>query len=72
MIAEIGLPHAEIQYEQRHRKSGKSNNNFYTLYDLAMLGITKLSKVRCGSLLFPVLPDPYFRYSEAWPTLSTN
>jgi glycosyltransferase involved in cell wall biosynthesis len=45
MIAEIGLPHAEIQYEQRHRKSGKSNNNFYTLYDLAMLGITKLSKV---------------------------
>jgi glycosyltransferase involved in cell wall biosynthesis len=45
MIAEIGLPHAEVEYEQQRRKSGKSKNNFYTLYDLAMLGITKLSKV---------------------------
>jgi glycosyltransferase involved in cell wall biosynthesis len=45
MIAEIGLPHAEVVYEQQRRKSGKTKNNFYTLYDLAMLGITKLSKV---------------------------
>src|ERR1019366_6898103 len=45
MIAEIGLPHAEVQYQQQRRKRGKSKNNFYTLYDLAMLGITKLSKV---------------------------
>jgi glycosyltransferase involved in cell wall biosynthesis len=45
MIAEIGLPHAEIEYEQERRKHGKSKNNFYSLYDLAMLGITKLSKV---------------------------
>jgi glycosyltransferase involved in cell wall biosynthesis len=45
MIAEIGLPHAEVLYEQQKRKSGKSKNDFYTLYDLAMLGITKLSKV---------------------------
>lgn len=45
MIAEIGLPHAEVLYEQQRRKRGKSKNNFYTLYDLAMLGITKLSKV---------------------------
>ena len=45
MIAEIGLPHAEVLYQQQRRKSGKSKNNLYTLYDLAMLGITKLSKV---------------------------
>jgi glycosyltransferase involved in cell wall biosynthesis len=45
MIAEIGLPHVEVEYVQQRRKSGKSKNNFYTLYDLAMLGITKLSKV---------------------------
>ena len=45
MIAEIGLPHAEVYYEQQRRKSGKTKNNFYTLYDLAMLGITKLSNV---------------------------
>jgi glycosyltransferase involved in cell wall biosynthesis len=45
MIAEIGLPHTEVLYEQQQRRHGKSKNNFYTLYDLAMLGITKLSKV---------------------------
>ncbi|MDQ1693956.1 MAG: polyisoprenyl-phosphate glycosyltransferase, partial [Acidobacteriaceae bacterium] len=45
MIAELGLPHAEIVYEQGRRVRGITKNNFYTLYDLAMLGITNLSKV---------------------------
>lgn len=45
MIAEIGLPHAEVPYVQQRRKRGKSKNNFYTLWDMAMLGITTLSKV---------------------------
>lgn len=45
MIAEIGLPHAKITYRQPRRKRGITKNNFYTLYDLAMLGITNLSKV---------------------------
>jgi polyisoprenyl-phosphate glycosyltransferase len=45
MIAEIGLPHAEIPYKQPRRKRGVTKNNFYTLYDMAMLGITNLSKV---------------------------
>ena len=71
MIAEIGLPHTEIQYEQQRRKSGKSKNNFYTLYDLAMLGITKLSKVPLrlvtfagffGSLLSMLGGTAYFAY----------
>jgi glycosyltransferase involved in cell wall biosynthesis len=71
MIAEIGLPHTEVQYEQQRRKSGKSKNNFYTLYDLAMLGITKLSKVPlrlvtfsgfAGSLLSLLGGMAYFAY----------
>jgi len=71
MIAEIGLPHTEIVYEQQRRKSGKSKNNFYTLYDLAMLGITKLSKVPlrlvtfagfAGSLLSMLGGTAYFAY----------
>jgi polyisoprenyl-phosphate glycosyltransferase len=71
MIAEIGLPHTEIQYRQQRRKSGKSKNNFYTLYDLAMLGITKLSKVPlrlvtfsgfAGSLLSMLGGIAYFAY----------
>jgi glycosyltransferase involved in cell wall biosynthesis len=45
MIAEIGLPHAEIQYDQKRRQRGITKNNFYTLYDLAMLGITSFSKI---------------------------
>jgi glycosyltransferase involved in cell wall biosynthesis len=45
MIAELGLPHAEVIYNQNRRERGITKNNFYTLYDLAMLGITNLSKV---------------------------
>jgi glycosyltransferase involved in cell wall biosynthesis len=45
MIAEIGMPRCEIPYDQPVRKRGITKNNFYTLYDLGMLGITNLSKV---------------------------
>jgi polyisoprenyl-phosphate glycosyltransferase len=45
MVAEIGLPHKEITYHQPTRKHGLTKNNLYTLYDLAMLGITNYSKV---------------------------
>jgi len=45
MIAELGLPYSKVFYNQRRRERGITKNNFYTLYDLAMLGITNLSKV---------------------------
>ena len=45
LIADIGLPHAEVPFTQVRRKRGISKNNFYTLYDMAMLGITSHSKV---------------------------
>jgi glycosyltransferase involved in cell wall biosynthesis len=45
MIAEIGFPHTTIPFTQPRRKRGITKNNFYTLYDIAMLGITNLSKV---------------------------
>jgi glycosyltransferase involved in cell wall biosynthesis len=45
MIAEIGLPYKTIPFNQPRRKRGITKNNFYTLYDMAMLGITNLSKV---------------------------
>lgn len=44
-ISEIGLPIKEIPYRQPLRKKGITKNNFFTLYDLAMLGITNHSKV---------------------------
>jgi glycosyltransferase involved in cell wall biosynthesis len=45
MIAEIGLPHSEVFYTQERRKSGKTKNNWFTLYDIGILGLTTLSKV---------------------------
>lgn len=45
MITEIGFKRAEIEYTQAARKKGKSKNNFYTLYDMAMLGFVNHSKV---------------------------
>lgn len=45
LICDIGYERAEIPYVQPTRKRGFTKNNFYTLYDMAMLGITNHSKV---------------------------
>jgi polyisoprenyl-phosphate glycosyltransferase len=44
-ISEIGFPSAKILFKKPARKRGITSNNFYTLYDMAMLGITSHSKV---------------------------
>ncbi|MDR3607128.1 MAG: glycosyltransferase family 2 protein [Oligoflexia bacterium] len=45
LIAELGYQRAIVTFTQPTRKRGISSNNFYTLYDMAMLGITNHSKV---------------------------
>jgi glycosyltransferase involved in cell wall biosynthesis len=45
LVSEIGFPVARIPYHQPVRKRGITSNNFYRLYDMAMLGITNHSKV---------------------------
>jgi polyisoprenyl-phosphate glycosyltransferase len=45
LIAEIGFEAAKIEYVQPVRKRGITKNNFFTLYDMAMLGLTSHSKV---------------------------
>jgi len=45
LIAEIGFESAKIPFTQPARTRGITKNNFYTLYDLAMLGVTNHSKV---------------------------
>jgi glycosyltransferase involved in cell wall biosynthesis len=52
MIAELGLPCARVTYNQKRRERGITKNNFYTLYDMAMLGITNLSKVPLRLVIF--------------------
>lgn len=45
LLCEIGFPIALVPFKQPRRKRGITNNNFYTLYDIAMLGITNHSKM---------------------------
>jgi glycosyltransferase involved in cell wall biosynthesis len=45
MIAEIGLPTVKLPYDQPVRKFGTTHNNWYTLYDIGMLGIVNNSKI---------------------------
>jgi glycosyltransferase involved in cell wall biosynthesis len=53
MVCELGFPIAQIPFIQPVRKRGITKNNFYTLYDAAMLGITGFSKIplRMATLL---------------------
>lgn len=52
IIAELGLPVAKVFYNQKRRARGITTNNFYALYDFAMLGITNLSKVPLRVVIF--------------------
>ena len=45
LVSDIGFSSYEIEYTQPARNRGITKNNFYTLYDIAMLGITNHSKV---------------------------
>lgn len=45
LISDIGFESYKISYVQPARKRGITKNNFYSLYDMAMLGITNHSKI---------------------------
>ncbi|MDE7019134.1 MAG: glycosyltransferase, partial [Lachnospiraceae bacterium] len=47
IVAEYGAGFnvKEIAYEQSKRRAGKTHNNFYSLYDAAMLSFTSYTKV---------------------------
>lgn len=45
IVAELGFKRKEIPYEQPQRRAGKTHNNFYSLYDAAMLSITSYTKI---------------------------
>ncbi len=44
LVAELGPERKEIEYEQPKRRAGKTHNNFYSLYDAAMLSFTSYTK----------------------------
>ncbi len=45
LVSEVGFEAVQVPYNQPRRKRGITKNNFYTLYDIAMLGITSHSRV---------------------------
>ena len=45
LICDLGYARAEVPFTQPRRARGITKNNFYTLWDMAMLGITNHSKM---------------------------
>jgi len=45
LISDIGFDIEKVTYAQPERKSGKTKNDFFSLWDLAMLGMTSYTKI---------------------------
>ena len=45
IVGELGFKKTESEYTQAQRRAGKTHNNFYTLYDAAMLSFTSYTKI---------------------------
>jgi polyisoprenyl-phosphate glycosyltransferase len=45
LVSDFGYARAEVGYHQPARTKGHSSNDFFSLYDIAMLGVTNHSKV---------------------------
>lgn len=45
IVAELGYKRKDIAYEQQKRRAGKTSNNWYRLYDAAMLSFTSYTKM---------------------------
>ena len=45
IVAELGFKRKDIEYTQQKRAAGKTHNNFFTLYDAAMLSFTSYTKI---------------------------
>ena len=59
IVAELGPERKEIEYTQPQRRAGKTHNNWYSLYDAAMLSFTSYTNPGGGAELSgrPVLSD---------------
>lgn len=44
LVAELGPEYTAIEFVQPPRRAGKTNNNFFSLYDIAMLSFTSYTK----------------------------
>ena len=57
IVAELGFKRVELPYRQAERAAGRTHNNWYSLFDAAMLSFTSYTKVGlriatfCGAIL---------------------
>jgi glycosyltransferase involved in cell wall biosynthesis len=52
LILELGFPIELINFTQPRRQFGKTKNNFYTMYDIGMLGVVKHSRKPLRFVIF--------------------
>jgi len=52
LVCDLGYPRDVVQFVQPTRKRGISTNNFYTLWDIGMLGLVSHSKVPLRLAIF--------------------
>ena len=45
IVAELGFKRVDVAYKQAKRRAGKTHNDWYSLYDAAMLSFTSYTKV---------------------------
>ncbi|MBR4786470.1 MAG: glycosyltransferase [Bacteroidales bacterium] len=45
IVAELGYKRVDLEYTQAKRRAGKTKNNFFTLFDAAMLSFTSYTKI---------------------------
>jgi glycosyltransferase involved in cell wall biosynthesis len=65
IVAELGFKRKEIPYEQQLRRAGKSKNNFFSLYDIAMLSFTSYTKIGLRLATFLGLGIAFFSFIVA-------
>ncbi len=60
IVAELGGRRKEVPYEQPQRRAGKTHNNWYSLYDAAMLSFTSYTKIGLRMATFIGLSVAFF------------
>lgn len=62
IVAELGGKRKEVPYEQPLRRAGKTHNNWYTLYDAAMLSVTSYTKAGMRIAVFAGLAMAFISF----------
>lgn len=62
IVAELGFKRKNIEYEQQQRRAGKTSNNFFRLYDAAMLSFTSYTKIGLRAATFIGFGTAFFSF----------